>query len=277
MKLKHLISCVSLGAVMALSSCMSEDPGFDFGVGSDKVYGTLNLGTLTVDSEFDPLTRALSEADYRNTGNYTVRVVDMKSGSDVMEFAYASMNDYLPKALEIGSYTIIASYGAEHPFSRDEFLVTGETTVTVNANTEQTVSVSCSPTCGKLSVDFDAAMATYFDDYSVTYAGTQAMGSQTCTWAKADTAPWYVALAANGETVNYTIKMTAKADYLPEGSTTNTAEVTGTIQLLRNKAHKLTIAPNYKPSTEGGISLTITIDESTNDKEITWEVPVTWI
>ena len=277
MKLKHLLSCMGLGATLVLTSCMSEDPGFDFGAETSKVYGSLNLESLTVNSEFDPLTRAVSEDAYRNVSNYNIRVVDTKSGTDVLNCAYSSLADNMPLPLEIGSYTIIASYGAEHAFSRDEFLVTGEQTVTINAKAEQNVSVSCAPTCGKLTVEFDPTMSTYFDAYSVTYSGTQAMGVQTCTWEKADTAPWYVAIGANGENVNYKIHLTAKADYLPEGQTSKTAEIPGTILLKRNKAHKLTIAPNYKPSTEGGISLTITIDESTNDKEITWEVPVTWI
>ena len=116
MKLKHLLSCMGLGATLVLTSCMSEDPGFDFGAETSKVYGSLNLESLTVNSEFDPLTRAVSEDAYRNVSNYNIRVVDTKSGTDVLNCAYSSLADNMPLPLEIGSYTIIASYGAEHAF-----------------------------------------------------------------------------------------------------------------------------------------------------------------
>ena len=62
-----------------------------------------------------------------------------------------------------------------------------------------------------------------------------------------------------------------------DGSSLATGVATGSFKLDRNKAHKLSIKPNYTPTTDGGMSLTITIDESTNDHEITWDVPVTWI
>ena len=89
-----------------------------------------------------------------------------------------------------------------------------------------------------------------------------------------------MALDAAGETVTYTIHLNAKEDYatkLADGTKSTEAEVTGSFQLQRNKAYKLRVKPNYTPSTEGGLSIIIVIDESTNDKPINIEVPVTWI
>ena len=76
---------------------------------------------------------------------------------------------------------------------------------------------------------------------SVLTVAAQAMGVQSCTWEKADTAPWYVAIGANGENVNYKIHLTAKADYLPEGQTSKTAEIPGTILLKRNNRKNLSV------------------------------------
>ena len=123
-------------------------------------------------------------------------------------------------------------------------------------------------------------LATYYEDYSVSFSGTSALGSNKFSWTKTDTEPWYIKLNEAGETVNYTISLTAKPDYMhkgKDGSSQATGVATGSFKLYRNKAHKLSIKPNYTPTTEGGMSLTITIDESTNDHEITWDVPVTWI
>ena len=74
--------------------------------------------------------------------------------------------------------------------------------------------------------------------------------------------------------------MTAKDDYAhvdANGNKQTTGTATGTFTLQRNRAHKLTVSPVYNPTTEGGLKINITIDESTNDKPITIEVPVTWI
>ncbi|MGM9679500.1 MAG: DUF4493 domain-containing protein [Bacteroidaceae bacterium] len=278
MKVRKLFFCMTACTASLLCSCMSDEHDFDLTPSTQTGYGSLTIG-LAADAQFSD-TRALSEESYRNTANYSVKLYNASNDNVLVECKYSEIASYLPKKLEIGSYRIEASYGKEWPASRDQFLVTGSKTFTIRANEDTQVNVDCTPTCGRLSVAFDASMATYFDDYNVVYGGTKAMGSSTCVWAKADTEPWYVALDEAGETVNYTINLTAKDEYLhssSDGSSSKEAQVTGTIQLQRNRAHKLTIAPNYKPTTDGGLSITITIDESTIDHEITWEVPVTWI
>jgi len=153
----------------------------------------------------------------------------------------------------------------------------GEAVTTIKAKEQKTVTVNCTPTCGKVSVVFDSDMDTYYSDYNVSFGGTKKLGSNTFSWSKSDTEPWYIALDKNGETVNYTINLTTKDTYLPEGSSSNTGVATGSFTLERNKAHKLTIKPKYIETTEGRLKVTIVIDDSTNDKPITWEVPVTWI
>ena len=273
--MKKILICMTVGVMPVLCSCSLSEHDVDL----DPIrYGSASF-ELDADAKFESSTRALSESDYKQLTNYDVKLVNTSNENVLLECKYSEIGDNLPKKLEVGSYRVEATYGKEHAFSREEFLMKGSTVFSIKANQEEAVTVDCSPTCGKLSVAFDEQMATYFSDYSVTYSGTEAMGSSTCTWAKDDSEPWYVALKEGGETISYTINVTTKDEYLSSnnGVTSKENTITGTISLNRNKAHKLTITPNYTPTTDGGMTLVITIDDSTNDKNIEWQVPVTWI
>jgi len=276
MKQKQLFFCVGLGALSLFSSCLSEDHDFDLNpsVGT-KEQGVLNLN-LSAATDFEQ-TRALNENDYKNTLNFNVKVVNVANENVILECKAFELSSNLPKTVDIGSYRVEASYGTEHDKSRTEFFMYGEAVTTIKAKEQKTVTVNCTPTCGKVSVVFDSDMDTYYSDYNVSFGGTKKLGSNTFSWSKNDTEPWYIALDKNGETVNYTINLTTKDAYLPEGASSNTGVATGSFTLERNKAHKLTIKPRYIETTDGGLKVTIVIDDSTNDKNITWEVPVTWI
>jgi len=280
MKTKHTLLFLMMGASM-LGACVSEDQDLAPNLSQT---GVAKKGRLTVNlnsnARFDVTTRALNEANYRNTNNYTVQI--FKSGSDapLMTCLGSELTTNLPKELEIGSYVVTASYGTESKASRSDFRVEGSKTFTIEADKDASVNVDCAPTCGKVSVAFDSGMATYYDNYSVTFGGTQALGSETFEWAKADTEPWYVQLGTSAETINYTISLTAKSEYAitdAAGNKQTTGTVTGTFQLERNKAQKLIVKPNYVAPTEGGITITIIIDDSVNERQETITVPVSWV
>lgn len=274
MKQKQLIFCMGLSAIALFASCNEREIDLNPNGGSSE-QGTLILN-LNASTDFDQ-TRALDESTYRNTQNYDVRVVNASNENVILECKASQLSANLPKKVDIGSYRVEASYGTEKDASRNEFFMYGEAVTTVKSKEEKAITVDCTPTCGKVSVVFASDMSTYYTDYNVTFGGTKKLGAKTISWAKNDTEPWYIALDKSAETISYTINLTTKDEYLPEGSNTNTGTASGTFTLERNKAHKLTITPNYIPTTEGGMKLTITIDDSTNDKEITWEVPVTWL
>ena len=266
---------MGLSAMALFASCVSEQ---DFDLkpsGGSNEQGTLVLN-LNAEANFDQ-TRALNENDYKNTQNYDVRVINAVNENVILECKASQLSSNLPKKVDIGSYRVEAFYGKEVDASRTDFYMYGDAVATVKANEEKEIVVNCTPTCGKISVSFDSDMSTYYSDFNLTFGGTKKLGTKTIPWSKTDTEPWYLALDKNAETISYTINLTTKDEYLPQGSSSNTGVVTGTFTLERNKAHKLTISPNYIPTTEGGMRLTITIDDSTNDKEITWEVPVTWV
>ncbi len=220
--------------------------------------------------------RALNEADYKNTDNYTVIVTD-KNGAEKLNCKGGELANNMPLVMDIGAYSVKAFYGKESTASRDNFYVYGETKGTIVADQSQSVTVDCVPTCGKLIVNFGSAMSTYFLDYNVVFSGTEALGGGELSWKKSDTEPWYVKLNETEETISFTISTTARSEYLNGSNNAQEATKTGTFKLSRNKAYKMNINPSYTPTTDGSLDITITIDESTNDKEVDIEVPVDWI
>jgi hypothetical protein len=183
----------------------------------------------------------------------------------------------MPLTLAIGSYEVKAFYGTESAASRDAFYVYGETKGTIKADQRESVSVTCTPTCGRISVNFDASMATYFADYNVSFSGTEALAGSTIAWLKGDTEPWYVKLTEAGENVNFVITVTTKDEYINGGNKEQVTTKSGSFKLSRNKAYKMNISPVYTPTGSGDLSIEVTIDDTTEDKEVDIEVPVTWV
>ena len=277
MKKNTIFMCLSLGLAAMLTSC-----SFDNKFEAEELGETGQTGKLTLDVasgvEFATGTRAVDESTYQNTDNYTVNITDSK-GNNKFSGTFATLKTRLPLELDLGSYDITASYGTEQAASRDNFLATGSSTFSINGAGTVEATVNCTPTSGKVAAEFDASMATYCDTYSVDFSGTTALGNSVAHWGKDDTAPFYLALAEGGETINYTIYLTAKSDYagLNGEEKVTEATATGSFRLERNKFKKLTVKANYTSTTDGGLKIVIEFDETTNDKPITIEVPVTWI
>ena len=229
-------------------------------------------GTISISLEKSALfsndggpSRALTESTYANVNNYTVEIVDA-NGNITSTFQYANA----PGGVKLanGNYTLKAYYGEESTASRDKFLVIGSTAFAVNAD-DKAISVNCAPTCGKMVVDFSKDdMDKYFSDYYVEYK-TVALNKEgtTAIWHKADTDPWYMKLQPEGETVEAIIHYTMKEN-------SNNDSQTLTYNMAPNKSWTMHIAPK---DGSGGLSITITIDESTNDKPIDIIVPSDWI
>ena len=252
-----------------LNSCSQ---GEDFQYQGGEKQGLLSF-TLDANADFIK-SRALVESSYNNVDNYTVVVLD-KDGIEKMNCKGFEIASKMPLTLNIGSYSVKAFYGTEHAASRDEFFVLGETRGSIKANQKENVEVVCVPTCGRISVNFDSNMSTYYSDYNVTFTGTDALGDKTIDWLKGDTEPWYVQLKEGGETVSFTISVTPKEEYVNNQQQGTTK--TGTFKLDRNKGYKMNISANYTPTAVGKVDISITIDESTNDKPVDIEVPIEWV
>ena len=265
---------MGLSAIALLTSCNEREFEFPSEGSKETEKGTLVLN-LNASTNFDQ-TRALNEETYANTANYDVIIEDL-NGKTLKSYKASELSSKLPLTLSLGSYRIKAYYGQELPKSRDRFYVYGEEVVNVIPE-GVTATVNCTPTCGKVSVAFDDEMAELFTEYNVSFDLTTTKGKETFDWEKADKDPWYIYLDKGDNTINYTIHLTAKDDYLAVigNENVNSGTVTGSFSLQRNEGHNLVIRPNYIPSTGGGMKLTITIDGGTNDHPITWEVPSSW-
>ncbi len=263
---KMLGAAFVFGAMLA--SCSQNT---DFVGQTEEGEGQLFL-TLGADAGFAN-TRAVEESSYKNVDDYTVVVID-NYGVEMMNCKGSEMASRMPLILNVGDYTVKAFYGVEAPASRDNFYVYGEAQGYILPDEEETVSVMCTPTCGRIRVAFDESMATYFSDYKVTFSGTKALRSESIAWLKDDTEPWYVKLEEDGETISFTITTTTKEEFV-NANQQQVATKTGTFQLAPNKGYKLNIAPSY--TAIGKVGITITIDETTNDKPVDIEVPVEWL
>ena len=261
-----LMATLSLG--MLFASCSQDDQ-----LGSEQ--GTLNVKFKSGVKMFVG-TRAVQEDSYANTDNYTVVVLD-KDGNEKISCKGSELYAQMPLTMPIGGFTVKASYGTEAPASREYFYVYGETQGMIKAEDEVAAELTCSPTCGKISVNFDAEMATYYSDYNVKFTGTEALGANSISWQMEDTEPWYVKLNEKGETVSFVITVITKDEYINGDNKQNTTTKAGTFNLARNKAYKLNIKPVYTETGSGELNFEVTIDESTIDKEYDIEVPVDWI
>lgn len=267
MKKKMMFGAALLvGAMMA--SCSQNT---DFVGQTEEGEGQLFL-TLGADAGFTK-TRALSEAAYANTTNYTVVIAD-KDGIERVRCQGHEVASKMPLTLPIGAFSVKAFYGTEHAYSRDAFYMFGETQGTIKANQREAVEVVCAPTCGRIKVEFDSNMALYYSNYEVSFTGTEAAGNDVFKWAMRDTEPWYVALKEGGEDITFTIAVTPKDAYINNAQQGSTK--TGTFGLNRNCSYKMKISPNYTTTLVGDINISITIDETTNDIPVDIEVPIEW-
>ena len=270
---------MKLGAVLVLGTMLgacTQITDFDSPVEKEQEQQLANgqgLLSLSLYGSADFTTRALQESSYTNTSNYTVIVTD-KDGVEKMNCKGSEVASYMPLTMSLGSYEIKAFYGTEAAASRDAFYVYGEVKGSIKADEDENVNVVCTPTCGRIAVNFDDAMSTYYSDYCVTFTGTQALGTEKISWLKNDSEPWYVKLNEGGERISFTITTTPKDEYLNNAQQGDTK--TGTFMLDRNKGYKMNISANYTPTDIGGIEINVTIDESTNDKPVDIEVPIEW-
>lgn len=225
--------------------------------------GTVAISVSANTSFSDVSGRSLDESDYATLSNYTVELV--QDGDILYSWSYSELPD--SQELSNGTYTLLAYCGEDEAASTTTMYVYGETEFTIDSE-DQTVSVSCEPVCARVTVDFDSSMSTYFSDYSVDFS-TNALGSDTFNWAKSETGPVYLKVDEE-ETVAATINTT-----LSSTGATSSADYTYTLSPLDAMTLHISASAS-STSTDGTLSLTISIDEETNDQEITIEIPNDW-
>ena len=167
-----------LSGCMLMTSCQVEDL-----TSFSKGKGTIALD-LSATASFNTETKAVNEGDYKNLDNYTVQFLKVGESDPVKTFKYAE----IPASVELdnGAYTVKAFYGTNtDAASRTGFYVEGSNSFNLNGETDKSISLTCTPTYGKVKVEF-TEMDTYFSDYYVTYSTSALGSSSTAKWSKAE-------------------------------------------------------------------------------------------
>lgn len=245
-----------------LTACVQEDVMTPL-AGEAKVRLSLDAQTA-----FSTNTKAyVDENGYKQIDNYTVEIRKNNASGETVKSAKYSELKSTPISLSRGDYYVKAYMGREEAASREVFYATDATSFSILDESTKTISLNCKPTCAKCKVVFNDNMAEYFSDYYITYS-TTALGNNVATWAKGDSAPWYLKVGQN-ETVKATIHYARKSDGKQQ-----TAEWSRS--LSPNEGWTLKVSANNN-MTEGSMNVTITIDDSTNDIPIDITVPSDWI
>lgn len=259
--------------------------------------GDLSIN-LSSDSFFNAAgTKAVDEGLYSNPANYTLVVTDANTQNTILNCKVSELDEEgchaSLKNLEFGTtYNITAFYVGDIlnknlPYSQSDFYVEGRHKVTID-DTKKPVNIICTPTCGKVNASFDANMATYYEEYYIKMDGTKAMkeseNGRYLMFSKNDRDPWYIRIdenAANGsEDINYEIYLKVKEQYQhinKDGKAVRETTLKGSFPLQRNMSHRISVKANYTPSTTGELGISITIDDTTIDREVNIDVPLNWI
>ncbi len=260
LKMRNLCKsyCLMLAALsMSLASCESDmNEGASSGAVSFLVDALPNFNQ----------TRAVDLNEYSTTANYNVQIL---SGSKVVFEGTVGSVTNQSVDLESGSYALRAYYGTEAAASQNSFLMEGRKDFVVTAGEETEVEVICLPQCARVAVSFGSQMASQFSDYYVTYT-TQALTSagQYAVWTKENADPWYLKVQANEEVV--------ARIHVVRASDGKWTEVERKYKLSNGKSWTLNIDAQAPESNDGQVALTIVVDESTNDQEVSVVVPNDW-
>lgn len=251
-----LKTCLCALAAGVLVGCSAEDEGPQLADGKGAVKLSLNT-----DTGFETMTKAVDESAYQNTDLYTVQI--LQGTTVVGNYTGATIPDELIE-LTNGSYTVKAFYGEDKAASTASMYVEGTKGFDINSNQVSEVEVSCAPVCAKVNLKFED-MDKYFTDWEARFK-TVALGEETFIYEKDDTDPLYLKVNKD-ESVTVSFQLT--------NSEKKTTEINKTYTMNPNEALNITVKP--APATTGNLGISITIDGSTNDKEVDIEIPSDWI
>ncbi len=246
-----------------LTACSSEEDSLEIPEGK----GLVRIG-LSADTGFSTQTKAVDESEYENTANYTIQIWDSKE-SLVQESKFSEIEN--PLTLTTGSYTLKAFYGEEYkdkPASKEGFYVEGVTNPPFNVASggSTSVSVTCKPTSAKVNVVFAEEMATYFDEYYMTFS-TNALGSGTKQ--QVNNGEVYYFLVDNKEPVKAQIALKKKGETAVEFLDRNYTMSPG-------DAKRINVSPIAPENPGGSLTLKIEVDETVTEVPIDITIPGDW-
>lgn len=246
------------GVVLCLlkfPSCASDN---------EKVHPEAGIGVLSfdIDANVAYKTKAVNENDYQNVDNYMVEIFN--DGVSVKKYEYGKM----PLKIEIGAgnYVAKAYMGIDLPASTTDMYVEGQSNFTIQAGETTETTVVCKPVCAKIIMEYDPEMDSYFSNYGVEFQTTAIGAGNTFPLLNKKTDPVYLRVGAD-ENITVKLLMTKKSD----GSTATSVT---SYKLSPLTALTLKVKPMFL---QGNLGLNVTVDDSTNDKDITVELPADWV
>lgn len=263
---------IGLGIVL-MGLCETSCQKQDAALGNK---GSFNLIISPIASFTSSGTRSANLTEYNQVNNYQLVITDLSSSRIIFSGKMSEFSDEDNK-FEVGNYEVKASYGEKKIATQDNFYVEGSaqvsiTSASISENTPVTVALQCKPVCARVAVAFGSKMEEYFSDYYVTYSTSQLKSeNKTALWSKDNTDPWYLAVNQE-ENILATIHVVRKSD----GKWT---EIQRTCALSDTKGWALTIDAAGPPEDDvekGSLGLTISVDESVNDKPETIMLPDDW-
>lgn len=268
MKKYVVMFCALLAMGASVASCSSDEEVVQ---GAAEGKGLVKL-SLNVGTEFQ--SRAITESDYTDLANYTVQI--LKDGKVVQdangnecEWTGTTIPEDLIE-LSNGGYTLLAFTGEDYKgvgATTQGMYVEGSSVFNVDGDQVTEATVNCTPQCARVTVNFDAKMADYFNNYYVVFDGTDALSAGfTYTWQKTFTDPVYMAVDGT-ETLTATIKLVDTEGKVVE-------DIVRTHSISAGKAWKLNIAPVVEG---GNLGITIEIDGATTNYPIDIEIPSDWL
>lgn len=264
-----LKTCLCALAVGVLAGCSAEEDGPQVADGE----GLLRLD-IEAATAFKTTTRAIDEAEYKNTDNYTIKITNVSSEGEVYNGKLSEME--LPMNLTVGAYNVLACYGEEFKdadATAEGFYVEGTTTIQVESGKDATAKVTCGPvSAAKVTVIYDKALDEYFSNYTTSFT-TAALtaNKKVAVWGKADTDPLYLKVNTN-EKITGTLSFTPKSDSNVEPQT-----MTVNPTLSPGQWYEVSVKPKESTSTDGTLNLTITISSEVETEEIDITIPADWV
>lgn len=257
MKINLLLKGLMLTSIISLFACSSENDPLS---GNDET----KKGMLSLDmsATINYRTKAINESDYANADNYTVNILN---SDNVVTESYLYKDMPLTIPLGAGSYTLKAHKGKDEPASITGMYVEGSNSFEIESGKTTSASVVCKPVCAKVIMEYDNTMDDYFSNYAVLFE-TKAIGTgKNFSLANKATTPVYLRVDAN-EKIKVQISMTKKSDG-------TTAIIDKEFTVSPQTALTLSVKPAI---VQGNLGISITIDESTNDKDVIVEIPADW-
>lgn len=225
--------------------------------------GTVELN-LSAETSFK--TRAIDQAAYEDIRNYTVKLVNKRTGAIVNEASYGDWS----LAYQVDSnteYIISASYGTEAAASFDDVLCYGEETFTVKPGETHYVAFAARPQAAKLSVNYSDDFTTYYKDCEVSVKTKYMEAPQVMTIENVGQTLFLKAKEAE-EQVTLGFKVIGK-----DGNEVAEKGGTQTVTVSPQTWLKVTVKPNVQQIEGGKFGINVIVDNGVTEQEVNFDVP----